>query len=84
MIIFKRIEAHYITSIADPSQVESLKIIIMGTAGTGKSHLIQAIRCRLLEIARNKVTIVNSCLHQLGLQHSIFMGPRSTRHSPSQ
>lgn len=51
MKIFKRIEVHYIALTADPNYFEPLRIIIMGTAGTGKSYLIQAIRCRLLEIA---------------------------------
>ena len=66
-IIFKQIEVHYIASIDDPSHIESLKIIIMGTAGTGKSYLIQAIRCRLLEIARNNGLIIKSPILVLAL-----------------
>jgi hypothetical protein len=60
MIIFKRIEEHYIASITDPSHDDPLEIIIMSTAGIGKSHLIQAVRCRLLEIAKNNGSIVKS------------------------
>ena len=32
-------------------QVDPLKIIVMGTAGTGKTYLINAIRSRLQELA---------------------------------
>jgi len=39
----------------------------MGTAGTGKSYLIQAIRCRLLEIARNNRPNVKSPILVLAL-----------------
>src|ERR1043166_3953267 len=45
-IIFKRIESHY-NSILEGNLVEPLRIVIMGTAGTGKSYLIKAIRKRL-------------------------------------
>jgi len=40
--IFKRIESHYLNMNAG-HQVEPLKIMIMGTAGTGKSYLIKSI-----------------------------------------
>ncbi|CAG8622461.1 21469_t:CDS:2 [Cetraspora pellucida] len=43
LAIFKRIESHYSDLIVNPSQVEPLRLIIMGTAGTGKSHLIKII-----------------------------------------
>ena len=39
----------------------------MGTAGTGKSYLIQAIQCRLLEIARNNGLIIKSPILVLAL-----------------
>jgi hypothetical protein len=42
-IVFNRIEAHY-NNILTGNSVEPLRIIIMGTAGTGKSYLIRAIR----------------------------------------
>ena len=42
-IVFKRIESHY-HNILMGHQVEPLRIIIMGTAGTGKSYLIEVIR----------------------------------------
>ncbi|CAG8683860.1 9357_t:CDS:1, partial [Cetraspora pellucida] len=52
LAIFKRIESHYSDLIVNPSQVEPLRLIIMGTAGTGKSHLIKIIRDCLQEMAR--------------------------------
>src|SRR2546423_15584541 len=48
-IIFKRIESHY-HDVLKWHQVEPLRIIIMGTAGTGKTYLIKAIRYRLQEV----------------------------------
>jgi len=56
MAIFRKIETHYNTIIANHNQVEPLRLIIMGTAGTGKSYLINAIRGRLQEIAMNNGT----------------------------
>jgi hypothetical protein len=56
MRIFKRIEFHYETLITDPGNVELLRLIVMGTAGTRKSYLINMIRDRLREIARNHKT----------------------------
>ncbi|RHZ78599.1 hypothetical protein Glove_159g42 [Diversispora epigaea] len=50
MTVFKRIELHYQNMLAE-HQEEPLRIIIMGTAGTGKSYLIKAIKCRLNEMA---------------------------------
>src|SRR6266498_5584034 len=44
--VLTRIESHY-NDILMGKQVDSLKIIIMGTAGTGKSYLIRTIRQRL-------------------------------------
>src|SRR6266511_1155740 len=67
MKIFKRIKTHYIVLTADPNYFEPLKIIISGTAGIGKSYLIQAIRCRLLEIARNNRPNVKSPILVLAL-----------------
>src|SRR6266498_5518763 len=52
-IIFKRIKSHYYSTFTNP-QAEPLRIIIMGTAGTGKSYLIKAIRNMLHEMAGNK------------------------------
>jgi len=51
-IIFDRIETHHKNAISD-HRVEALRIHIMGTAGTGKSYLIKAIRKRLQSMARN-------------------------------
>src|SRR5277367_6414695 len=45
------IESHY-GDILTSKQVEPLRMIIMGTAGTGKSYLIRAIRKRLRTMAR--------------------------------
>ena len=42
-IIFDRIEKHYNDTISG-LQVDALRILIMGTVGTGKSYLIKAIR----------------------------------------
>ena len=44
--VFNRIETHYNNILID-KRSEVLRIIIMGTAGTGKSYLIRAIRKRL-------------------------------------
>src|SRR3989337_3649206 len=44
--IFNRIESHY-SSILTGNSVEPLRIIIMGTAGTGKSYLIRGKRKKL-------------------------------------
>ena len=41
-MVFKRIESHYQNVLAG-HQDEPLKIIVMGTAGTGKTYLIDAI-----------------------------------------
>ena len=54
MRIFKRIESHYETLITDPNNVEPLRLIVMGTAGTGKSYLINMIRDHLWKITRNR------------------------------
>jgi hypothetical protein len=40
--VFRRIEMHY-SDILAGKQVEALRMIVMGTAGTGKSYLIRAI-----------------------------------------
>src|SRR5205814_952585 len=55
-IIFKRIESHYNEFVANQNHVEPLRIMIIGTAGTGKSYLINAIRLRLQEMAMNNGT----------------------------
>ncbi|EXX67911.1 Pif1p [Rhizophagus irregularis DAOM 197198w] len=49
-IVFERIESHY-HNMFEGRQDEPLRIIVMGTAGTGKTYLIEAIRCRLREMA---------------------------------
>ncbi|CAG8693793.1 19015_t:CDS:2 [Cetraspora pellucida] len=55
MKIFKRFEFHYNSIIIDSNTIP-LRVIIMGTAGTGKSYLINAIQQRLQEIAkRNRI-----------------------------
>jgi ATP-dependent DNA helicase PIF1 len=51
-LIFERIEAHY-HNIMSGQQVDALRILIMGTAGTGKSYLIKAIRQRLRTMSSN-------------------------------
>ncbi|GBB91785.1 hypothetical protein RclHR1_19170003 [Rhizophagus clarus] len=48
-IIFKRIESHY-NDVLNGHQIDPLRIIVMGTAGTGKTYLIKAIRGRLQEM----------------------------------
>src|SRR4030095_1430489 len=53
MTIFKRIESHYSNFVRNHNKVDPLRVIIMGTAGTGKSYLINAIRVRLQEMAIN-------------------------------
>ncbi|RHZ79386.1 hypothetical protein Glove_147g55 [Diversispora epigaea] len=50
MVVFKRIKSHY-RSVLASYEVEALKIIILGTAGTGKSYLIKAIRGLLRQMA---------------------------------
>ena len=51
-IVFSRIESHYNNTLLGNS-VEPLRIIIMGTAGTGKSYLIRAIQRRLSTMNRD-------------------------------
>ena len=48
-IVFKWIESHY-HDILEGHQDESLRIIMMGTAGTGKTYLIETIWSRLQEM----------------------------------
>jgi ATP-dependent DNA helicase PIF1 len=48
-IIFKRIESHY-NDVLNGHKIDPLRIIVMGTAGTGKTYLIKAIRGRLQEM----------------------------------
>ncbi|CAB4412397.1 unnamed protein product [Rhizophagus irregularis] len=48
--IFTRIESHY-NDILNGKKVKALRIMIMGTAGTGKSYLIKTIRQKLHEMA---------------------------------
>ncbi|CAB4427786.1 unnamed protein product [Rhizophagus irregularis] len=48
--IFTRIESHY-NDILNGKKVKALRIMIMGTAGTGKSYLIKMIRQKLHEMA---------------------------------
>ena len=50
--VFKRIEDHYSNKLAGHS-VEVLRIIVMGTAGTGKTYLIKGIQNRLREMTEN-------------------------------
>ena len=51
--IFKKIEDHYYDTISE-KHVEPLRMLIMGTAGTGKSYLIKAVRSRLHTMAGNE------------------------------
>ncbi|GBC05300.1 hypothetical protein RclHR1_06170004 [Rhizophagus clarus] len=53
MIIFRKIETHYNAIIANHNQVDPFRVIIMGTAETGKLYIINAIREHLQEIAMN-------------------------------
>jgi len=57
--IFKRIESYYQEVLAR-HQAKPLRLIVMGTAGTGKTYLIKAIRSRLQEMkeARSKLPII--------------------------
>ncbi|GES78967.1 ATP-dependent DNA helicase Pif1-like [Rhizophagus clarus] len=50
--VLKQIELHY-NNILMGKEVEALRMIIMGTAGTGKSYLIRVIREKLQTIARS-------------------------------
>ena len=52
-IIFEKVKLHY-HNILINLQVEPLRIIIMGIAGTGKSYLIKAIQNVLYEMAGNE------------------------------
>ncbi|CAG8821888.1 19167_t:CDS:1, partial [Cetraspora pellucida] len=49
MAVFKHVESHFYSVLAG-CQVEPLRVIIMGTAGTGKSYLIKAIRGLLMQM----------------------------------
>ena len=53
MKIFKRIKSHYESLITDSDNVESFRLIVMGTARMGKLYLINMIHDCLWEIARN-------------------------------
>ena len=58
--VFKRIETHY-NDIIIGKKVEPLRILVMGTAGTGKSYLIKAIREQLCKMAgkeRNPILVI--------------------------
>ncbi|EXX54638.1 hypothetical protein RirG_232710 [Rhizophagus irregularis DAOM 197198w] len=48
--VFNRIKSHYYDVLVE-HQVEPLRIIVMGTARTRKTYLIEAIRGRLQEMA---------------------------------
>jgi hypothetical protein len=48
--VFNRIEAHY-NKILTRDQIKPLKILVMGTTGTGKLYLIRAIKGRLRRMA---------------------------------
>jgi ATP-dependent DNA helicase PIF1 len=50
-MIFERIKSHYQNILAS-IQVDPLRIIIMGTAGTGKSYLIKALQSMFREMTR--------------------------------
>jgi hypothetical protein len=52
-LVFDRIESHYNTLLSDLKSTDPLRLIVLGTAGTGKSYLINMIRDRLTEIARD-------------------------------
>src|SRR5205823_11240396 len=52
-VVLTRIESHY-NDVLMGKQVDPLRIIIMGTAGTGKSYLIRAIRERLQKMSREE------------------------------
>ena len=51
--LFKRIENHYNDTILGIQQ-DALRIIVMGTAGTGKMFLINSIRNRICVMATQK------------------------------
>src|SRR6266542_5922936 len=57
--IFKRIESHYQEVLAG-HQAKPLRLIVIGTAGTGKTYLIKAIRSTLQEMkeASSKLPII--------------------------
>ena len=54
--VFKRIETHY-NDIITGKKVEPLRVLVMGTAGTGKSYLIKAIRVQLHKMAGMESTL---------------------------
>src|SRR5437016_5498131 len=60
-LIYERIELHCISTISNQS-IEPLRTIIMGTAGTGKSYLINLIRKRLHKIAKEHNSHENNCI----------------------
>src|SRR5437868_1252498 len=51
-VIFMQIENHY-NAILSGQQTKALRILVMGTARTGKSFLIRAIRRQLCNMAGN-------------------------------
>jgi DNA replication protein DnaC len=59
MLVYRRIEAHYTTLLTDQECIDPLRLIMLGTAGTGKSYLIKMIQDRLCEIARDHDAVVS-------------------------
>ena len=68
--IFNRIETHY-NNILTHNQVELLRILVIGTAGTGKSYLIKAIREHLHRMAGADRNLRHLLWHPQESQHLI-------------
>ncbi|CAB4437352.1 unnamed protein product [Rhizophagus irregularis] len=67
-IIFERIKSHYHDTLKGYKD-EPLKIIVMGTAGTRKTYLIEAIRSKLREMAGGSKAPIARSDRSCGLQH---------------
>src|SRR4051812_90134 len=72
MIDFKRIESHY-SDIVAGHPVVLLRIIVMGTAGTGKTYLIKGVQGRLREMTEIRFKSPVLVVAPTGVRHSILM-----------
>ncbi|GBC03495.1 hypothetical protein RclHR1_05150005 [Rhizophagus clarus] len=59
MLVYRRIESHYANLLTDQECIDPLRLIVLGTAGTGKSYLIKMIQDQLCKIGRDHDVFVS-------------------------